>query len=912
MAKFRTCNDASFFRRQKYGLVLKYTACIGDAEIEDNVAKIPLNRDDGSDKLILQFRFYKNGAIRVTVDEAQPLRPRYSIPEGDVLEKNIEGYRITVVKQSASAMILKLYDSELSVVSQPFTAKISCAGQTVFSLNSYNFFRIECYRKKSYMSQQNVTGLQPGKRKASDSTEDEPPLKKSKSKDGSKNLKPTVELNQGLWEEDYQGVVDSKPYGPSSIGADVVFVGFQHLYGLPEHALRLSLDNTEMSSPIKLYNADHYGYAVGSTMSLYGNVPAVIAHSPDITVGFMWLNASETWVSISKETWVSISKQEKTRNERPQVMTHWVSESGVMDMFFMPGPSPWDIFKQYADLTGKSTLPPLFALGYHQCRWNYDDEADVRSVDARLEEQQIPYDVIWLDIEHTDGKRYFTWDKAKFPDPKALINDLARKGHKVVTIVDPHIKKDPDYYIFREGTEKGYFIKDFTGKDCVGECWPGDSCWLDYTNPEVRDYWASQFSLEKYQGSTLQLHIWNDMNEPSIFGNPDTTMTKDAVHYKGWEHRDLHNVYGMYQQMATYKGLLDRSSGKERPFVLSRSFFAGSQRWGAVWTGDNVASWEHLKLSMPMLMTLNLFGINLCGTDVGGFEGEPTAELLTRWYQTAAYQPFFREHSTKGSKRREPYLQPPEHLEAIRQAIYARYRLLPYWYTLFYEAEIHCRPVIRPLWVEFPKEEQTFTVEDCFMIGNALLVHPVTTAAAKSVEVYCPGEKELWYDVDSNLALNGGQRHEVAVTLKKTPVFQRGGTIIPRKAKIQLSSELMKDDPVILYIGLDSQGAACGTLYIDDGHSFDYKSGNYLYLEYSFKEDRIECRVNSCNYKPQSSVNKMYIVGMEKRPVSATLVQESASTELQLTYNSGTKCLTLPVMEVPVWKPWTIQLNYNS
>ena len=312
--------------------------------------------------------------------------------------------------------------------------------------------------------------------------------------------------------------------------------------------------------------------------------------------------------------------------------------------------------RQYSSITGTQQLPPLFALGYHQCRWNYRDEKDVATVNAKFEELDYPYDVLWLDIEHTNGKRYFTWDKSLFPNPLEMQKNITTLGRKMVTIIDPHIKRDDGFHIHREATQKGLYIKDKTGKDFDGWCWPGSSSYLDFTNPRVREWWAEQFSLNKYEGSTLDLFTWNDMNEPSVFNGPEVSMSKDAKNLNGVEHREWHNLYGIYMQMATAQGQVQRcinsKAAKLRPFVLTRAFWAGSQRFGAMWTGDNKADWGHLKISVPMLLSINMPGLSFAGADVGGFFGEASAELFTRWYQAGAFTPFFRGHAHHDTKRR--------------------------------------------------------------------------------------------------------------------------------------------------------------------------------------------------------------------------------------------------------------------
>jgi len=281
----------------------------------------------------------------------------------------------------------------------------------------------------------------------------------------------------------------------------------------------------------------------------------------------------------------------------------------------------------------------------------------VATVEAAFEDLDFPVDVIWLDIEHTNGKRYFTWDSNVFPNPVEMQRNVSAHGRKMVTIVDPHIKRDPGYPVHAEAAGKGLYIKNKEGGDFNGWCWPGDSSYLDFTAPAVRDWWAQQFALDKYAGSTLDLFTWNDMNEPSVFNGPEVSMPKDARNLAGVEHREWHNLYGLYMQQATAEGLVRRCGEGEqlRPFVLSRAFWAGSQRFGAIWTGDNSAQWSHLQAAAPMLLSINLAGLSFAGADVGGFFGDGNAELFTRWFQAGSFTPFFRGHAHHDTKRREPW-----------------------------------------------------------------------------------------------------------------------------------------------------------------------------------------------------------------------------------------------------------------
>ena len=492
-----------------------------------------------------------------------------------------------------------------------------------------------------------------------------------------------------MFEEKFGDHTDSKPHGPMSVGLELTFPSSNHLFGLPEHASSTQLKTTAGSGhyypePYRLYNLDVFEYELDETMALYGHIPLVISQSMRTgTAGAFWFNPTETFVDVEEVAGSS--------------KTHFMSESGIVDLFLLPGPDPAAMYEQYARLTGRTPLPPIFALGYHQCRWNYRDEADVYHVDSKFEELDYPYDVLWLDIEHTDGKRYFTWDDHTFPDPVEMQKKLAGHGRRMVTIVDPHMKRDNSYYIHKEATSLGLYIKDKNGdKDFDGWCWPGSSSYLDFTTEKVRSWWADQFHYSKYKGSTPELFTWNDMNEPSVFNGPEVSMQKDLLNLNKCEHREWHNLYGMLFHRSTSEGLIKRNEGGNvRPFVLSRSFFAGSQRYGAIWTGDNEAKWSHLEISAPMLLGLNVGALSFVGADVGGFFGDTDAELMTRWMQAGAYQPFFRGHAHHDAKRREPWMFGDETMARLRRAAMARYALLPYWYTVFWQAGVTGMPVMR-------------------------------------------------------------------------------------------------------------------------------------------------------------------------------------------------------------------------
>eukprot|EP00978_Attheya_sp_CCMP212_P020444 scaffold58527_cov50-Attheya_sp.AAC.1 len=726
---------------------------------------------------------------------------------------------------------------------------------------------------------------------------------------------------EGMWEETFSSHEDSKPYGPMSIGMDLTFPNSQHLFGLPEHASSTHLKSTfgqgaHYQEPYRMYNLDVFEYELDETMALYGHIPFLVSHSvTGGTVGAFWFNPTETFVDIQED---ASSKHSKT---------HWMSESGIIDLFLLPGPTAEAMYEQYAHLTGRLALPPMFSLGYHQCRWNYKDERDVYQVHEKFEELDYPYDVLWLDIEHTDGKRYFTWDDNLFPHPAEMQEKLWHDGRRMVTIVDPHIKRDNKYYIHKEATSKGLYVKDNSGKkDFDGWCWPGSSSYVDFTNANARSWWADQFSYKKYQGSTPSLFTWNDMNEPSVFNGPEVSMQKDILNLDGIEHREWHNLYGMLFQRATGEGLVRRNQPDEniRPFVLSRAFFAGSQKYGAIWTGDNEAKWSHLEIAAPMLLSMNVGALSFVGADVGGFFGNPDAELMTRWMQAGSYTPFFRGHAHHDSARREPWMFGDETLVRLRHAAMARYALLPFWYTVFYQAAATGMPIMRTMWMQYPQTESLFSLDDQYLIGSDLLVKPVTGEGVTQTTVSFPSN-DLWYNVDTSQVVPAttsttGQDEAISVTvdsdIDKIPVYQRGGSIIPRKLRLRRSTHLMTKDPYTLYVALDKSQKAVGELYMDDEVSFDHDRRKNLALasfSVDFSSGNIANSVNVGSGWTETvsdlaegrMVERIIVMGVDKAPKSIS----TASEQLQFDYSAKSRVLVIRKPNVSSLKNWQINIT---
>ncbi|KAK9673187.1 hypothetical protein RND81_12G151800 [Saponaria officinalis] len=899
--EFRNCNQTPFCnsarsRNPNFCNLIATDVSISDGDlfaklIPKNPPQFDQNstddQDQGSNPLILRVSSYKGGILRLKIDEDpafDPPKKRFEVPsviESDFAEKKLwlQRFNEEIIDGVSSIVVYLSDDYEGVLKKDPFEVFIreKNGGKPVISLNSHGLFEFE-------------------------------------------QLKKGKKLGEN-WEETFRSHTDSRPYGPQSISFDVSFYDADFVYGIPEHATSFALKPTrgpgvEFSEPYRLFNLDVFEYLAESPFGLYGSIPFMVSHGKVRgSSGFFWLNAAEMQIDVLGDGWDGGESRIAFPSDKKRIDTLWMAEAGIVDGFFFVGPKPKDVVKQYVSVTGFPAMPQLFATGYHQCRWNYRDEEDVYHVDNKFDEYDIPYDVLWLDIEHTDGKKYFTWDRMLFPNPEEMQHKLAAKGRRMVTIVDPHIKRDDSYYIHTEATEKGYYVKDSSGKDYDGWCWPGSSSYLDMLSPEVRDWWAEKFSYENYAGSTPSLYIWNDMNEPSVFNGPEVTMPRDALHVGGVEHREVHNAYGYYFHMGTSHGLIKRSDGKDRPFVLSRAFFAGTQRYGAVWTGDNTAEWEQLRVSVPMVLTMGLTGITFAGADVGGFFGNPEPELLVRWYQLGAYYPFFRGHAHHDTKRREPWLFGERNTELMREAIHNRYMLLPYFYTLFREANTTGVPVMRPLWMEFPDDEVSFDNDEAFMVGNSILVQGVYSEKAKHVSVYLPGE-QLWYDMRSAVAYKGGMTHKLDVSDESVPAFQRAGTIIPRRDRFRRSSTQMVNDPYTLVIALNSSQKAEGELYVDDGRTFEFQRDAYIHRRFIFSDGKL----TSLNVAPSSNlfpsdcvIERIILLGLTSRPKSALV--EPANKEVQIEMGpllvhrpQTASVLTIRKPDVRISDDWTIQI----
>ncbi|MEP7148830.1 MAG: TIM-barrel domain-containing protein [Acidobacteriota bacterium] len=580
------------------------------------------------------------------------------------------------------------------------------------------------------------------------------------------------------------------------------------------------------------WNTDTFSYPIG-TDPIYQSIPFFYALRDGKAYGLFFNNTFRTWFDMGKTSPARYS---------------FGADGGELDYFIFTGGkerSPKKILEDYANLTGKTPLPPIWALGNHQSRWSYFPEKRVREIAEGFRSRRIPADVIHLDIDYMDGYRVFTWDKTRFSDPKKLIADLKNDGFQTVLIIDPGIKVDANYGVYAEGKRLGMFVKNPDGTELNRNVWPQSSAFPDFTDPKARDWFGVQFKQHIAEGVA---GFWNDMNEPGVFltektskpdtfHHPDKTFPYNTPHTGDGlpgTHRRYHNVYGMQMARSTFEGVKKLRLDK-RPFVLTRAGFAGVQRFSALWSGDNYASWDQLALSIPMLTNLSVSGVPFVGGDVGGFNDRPSGELYTRWLQAAALTPFLRSHSVGWAGNKEPWEYGDEFTPINRAYIELRYKFLPYIYSLFYQHERTGQPVMRPLWYEFPDDRSTYLVSDEYMVGGDVLVAPVVKEGMRNREVYLPAGT-AWINWWTGERLDGGKQHRVEAPLDRLPLFVRAGAVVPTQDVIQHTGE-MPNVPITLNVaaGIEQGRSEILELHQDAGDGYGYRRSEW-------REIRIEHR----------------------------------------------------------------------
>jgi alpha-glucosidase len=679
----------------------------------------------------------------------------------------------------------------------------------------------------------------------------------------------------------------------------------EHYFGLGDKAGTFDRRNQAYT----LWNTD-----IGTQEAIdpiYKSIPFFLAIGGGRNYGIFLDNTWRSWFDFGKQARDTYS---------------FGAEGGPLNYYLIYGPTPKQVVEGYAYLTGTHPLPPLWTLGFQQSRYSYYPESQIREIADRFRADKIPSDVLYLDIDYQDRNRPFTVDAQTFPNFAGLVSDLRKQHFHLVLITDLHIAHAPNqgYAPYDTGEAGNHFVKKADGSEFVGIVWPGPAVFPDFTRARTRDWWGGLYKEFARNGVA---GFWNDMNEPAVFDGPGKTMPLDNIHRieepgfatRTATHSEIHNIVGLENARATYEGLL-KLRPNERPFVLTRATFAGGQRYGFTWTGDNSSTWNHLRLATQQLLNLGLSGISFVGDDIGGFNGSPPPDLLTRWIEVGAFNPMFRDHTTKGSLMQEVWVHGAEQEAIRRRYIETRYRLLPYIYTLADESARTGLPMMRPIFLEFP---EIFTppsngfgnLDTEFLLGSSLLVAP--QPFAETLDDYVVSfPKGQWYDFWTGLKTSASVPEPTIVdianagpgavfpapakihpVLDTLPVYVRGGSILPVQPLVQSTDET-PNGPLELRL---YPGQPCtGSLYLDDGHTLNYQRGEFLRQAFSCQSDgnwlRISFGARQGTYAPWWKTVEVVVYDWPSAQADAKL--SNGTSPVSTSYDAPTRALHVVIPDI--------------
>ncbi|MHC1774502.1 MAG: glycoside hydrolase family 31 protein [Lentimicrobium sp.] len=513
------------------------------------------------------------------------------------------------------------------------------------------------------------------------------------------------------------------------------------------------------------------------------------------------------------------------------------ADDGEMDYYFIHETDVAGIIQDYTQLTGRMTMPPLWALGYQQCRWSYFPDTEVLNVVQNFRDRKIPLDVIYLDIHYMDAYKIFTWHPTRFSNPQKLLSDLKSMGVHTTVIVDPGIKVEKGYAAYEDGLKKDMFIKYPDGQVYTAQVWPGWCHFPDFTKPTAREWWGNNFSGLVANGVE---GFWNDMNEIASWGGGYTPHLVEL----DWEgkkttYRQAKNVYGMEMARSTYEGTR-KLLNNQRPLILTRAGYAGLQRYTALWTGDNQASEEHMMLGTRLLNSLGLSGISFTGVDVGGFSKDATPSLFARWIGIGAFSPFFRSHSHYDTKSAEPWAYGEAVENISRNYIQLRYKLLPYIYSAFHESVETGMPVNRSLAIDYTFDEKIYhyIYQNQYLFGPSILVAPVESTR-DLVKVYLPAGE--WYNLHTGIKLQGNSEITTECPAHILPLYIKAGSVIPMQKGVQSTSENPGD---VLYLHVFNGSSKSEFVYYeDDGSTYNYEKGTFYKRIFTFDPEKKQLKL---------------------------------------------------------------------
>ncbi|MFB9864813.1 glycoside hydrolase family 31 protein [Rufibacter immobilis] len=680
------------------------------------------------------------------------------------------------------------------------------------------------------------------------------------------------------WEE-------HKEYGGDIVKMSKTVQAQEHFYGLGDKAANMNLRGKRFEN----WGSDTYGYTKG-TDPLYKNINFYMGLHRRQAYGIFFDNTFRTFFDFG--------------SERQEVSSFW-AQGGTMDYYFIYGPSLTQVTQQYTTLTGTPELPPLWALGYHQCKWSYYPETVVKDLAKGFRDRKIPCDALYLDIDYMEGFRCFTWSKSYFPEPKRMVQELKEDGFKTVVIIDPGIKIDHDYWVYQEGVENDYFCRRADGPLYKGTVWPGLCHFPDFTREDVRTWWSGLF--KGLIAETGVKGVWNDMNEPAVF--EIGTFPNDVRHHFDGEpgsHRKAHNIYGMQMARATYEGVKNFAY-PDRPFTITRSGYAGVQRFASGWTGDNIASWDHLWLANIQCQRLSISGMSFVGSDIGGFIETPDGELYIRWLQLGIFHPFCRTHSSGDHGDQEPWSFGEPYTSLARKFIELRYQLLPYLYTTFWQYATQGTPMLRPLAFIDQTDPECFHRMAEFALGDNVLVCPITQPDVEGRILYLP--QGQWYNFWTDALVDGKREVWADAPLDKIPMFIKAGAVLPFYPVQQYVGELEKPE-VTLHVYYHSNPDACvSELYEDGGEGYGYAEGNYLHKTFqttAAPDAFTLTQEREGNGQDAYSQYKIVLHGFMAAPVSVTVDGQEVTLE-------ASSEETVPTLRVPAaFKTLQLQLSTKA
>lgn len=563
------------------------------------------------------------------------------------------------------------------------------------------------------------------------------------------------------------------------------------------------------------------------SITYYKTIPFYVALKEEATYGIFFDNSFRSYFDMGKEMGDRI---------------FFGAIGGQIQYYFIPGENIKEVVKNYTALTGRMEMPPLWSLGYQQCRFSYFSQEEVRELVKTFEEKDIPLDVVYLDIDYMDGFRVMTFKTPNFDDAAGLIGDLKEKGIRTITIIDPGVKVDEEYDVFKRGKEGNHFTKKLDGEMFIGAVWPGDSAFPDFSNKDCREWWKSE--LKKFISEHGMDGIWNDMNEPCVFNNDHKTMLETCLHNSDngvIEHKEFHNRYG-FEMSRCSKEAQEELHPNERGFSMTRATYAGGQRYSSVWTGDNISLWSQMRMSISMNANLGISGFSFVGNDVSGFGLDSSEELFIRWMEMGPFIPIFRNHSNMYTRRQEPWAFGPRAEKIAKKSIELRYELIPYIYDLYYISHKEGLPIFRPMIMEYEKDMNLLNIREQFMLGENMIVAPVLYEGERSKTVYLP--KGSWFNYFTMEKLQGGKWYKLPCELDEILVFVKEGAIIPTYNK---KFRNVKERPKNILLKVFGENAK-GFHYNDDGHTMEYLEGKYTYMDIKVVDGKEELKLINNGY----------------------------------------------------------------